>query len=931
MRTLNFASFLLLGFILPELRAQNVGINTTGSAPHSSAGLDIDYTNRGILIPRVALTAANSASPITSPETSLLIYNTATTGTAPNNVFPGYYYWNGSSWSRLDNSNAGDWRLTGNTGIDSTVNYLGTTDGRPLILRTNGIERLRLAATTANSTFLRLTGSTSNQILYNTAGVAAPSVTTRSAGTKVVWYPQVSGTEVDYATGIESFTLWQSIPGNTSSYQHRFYGGTQRLLDIRGDNRTLFYGAGDNVFTAPTSGFVTLNVEGSMFMPSGQSLWLGNTADVGDRLRLHQTGADSYIDFASGFLQFRTGFTNRVRITSDGRVGIGTISPIHILDVNGRMHINNGVIQRGGPAITTTDDLGLYSRVASSAIRYVTNNAPHVWFTDDGAGTTVRMQLDASGNLHVPTGHLRVGNPSAPASTPGASLAALYSTGDEGFAGFQGADVCGGAGANWGLWFPASATGLTYARYDNGGTRSRKLLYTPWMWVPTGATNLIVYLHYNNTLESNSDGVFLEYSTNGTTWIKVTSFSGDGYNASTNGSNTTCNANDAQMAWTNNNWRLSTTSSLGVAGTWIRFRLVGFENESNSSGHFDMYRFLVEINLPSIGGAFAPGNIYAQNNVYAGSNVLLGDLAEYFTVSGRSEAGDVIALDPVMPDRYCVAKGAYNPHVVGIHSANPTLTLNDPNSGIPVALRGRVPVKVCSQNGPIKPGDMLTVSDMSGVAMKATKAGYVIGRALEHFNGEGQGKILCLVENAWYNPNESNARISSGSLEFPKGKTEFVVLDDKVNSKTKVFITFSDDVGGPYWVKKEKGKFVLKISRETQMPVMFDYLVEYGEAEQEENKTSKPEILSMSVEKPADFETGGWQYDPVKKIYWRNVQEPTPEGYVMRPFPEIKPEDLIPPPIPENPEIPGYIIDGVFKPSKIADRYMSVKSADSKK
>jgi hypothetical protein len=78
--------------------AQNVGINSTGAAPDASAILDVASTSKGLLVPRVALTAINAAGPITSPLTSLLVYNTATAGSAPNNVVPGYYYWNGTEW-----------------------------------------------------------------------------------------------------------------------------------------------------------------------------------------------------------------------------------------------------------------------------------------------------------------------------------------------------------------------------------------------------------------------------------------------------------------------------------------------------------------------------------------------------------------------------------------------------------------------------------------------------------------------------------------------------------------------------------------------------------------------------------------------------------------------------------------------------------------
>jgi hypothetical protein len=90
---------LFLGF---TGKGQNVGINDDNSSPKVSAMLDVNSSSKGLLIPRVGLSATNSASPVTTtPETSLLVYNTATTGTAPNNVIPGYYYWNGSSWIGL--------------------------------------------------------------------------------------------------------------------------------------------------------------------------------------------------------------------------------------------------------------------------------------------------------------------------------------------------------------------------------------------------------------------------------------------------------------------------------------------------------------------------------------------------------------------------------------------------------------------------------------------------------------------------------------------------------------------------------------------------------------------------------------------------------------------------------------------------------------
>ena len=53
-----FQLSLLLSFILisSNLSSQSVGINITGATPSSSAMLDIDVTNKGLLIPRVAIT-----------------------------------------------------------------------------------------------------------------------------------------------------------------------------------------------------------------------------------------------------------------------------------------------------------------------------------------------------------------------------------------------------------------------------------------------------------------------------------------------------------------------------------------------------------------------------------------------------------------------------------------------------------------------------------------------------------------------------------------------------------------------------------------------------------------------------------------------------------------------------------------------------------
>ena len=138
----------LLGTLLPlSLTAQNVGIGT--NTPNASAKLEIADANRGILIPRVALTATNNGTtPIatTGASTSLLVYNTATAGTAPNDVTPGFYYWNGSSWVRFRTGAASEWALTGNAGTTPATNFIGTLDAQDFVSRTNNTERMRITS-----------------------------------------------------------------------------------------------------------------------------------------------------------------------------------------------------------------------------------------------------------------------------------------------------------------------------------------------------------------------------------------------------------------------------------------------------------------------------------------------------------------------------------------------------------------------------------------------------------------------------------------------------------------------------------------------------------------------------------------------------------------------------------------------------------------
>jgi hypothetical protein len=130
---------------------QNVLItDNTTSLPDGSSLLELNSTNKGLLIPRVTLQSTTDATTISSPAHSLLVYNTATAGSAPTNIIPGYYYNEGTTiapqWVRIFASNTagGEWKLLGNANTNPTNNFIGTTDNQDLVFRTNNNEKVRV-------------------------------------------------------------------------------------------------------------------------------------------------------------------------------------------------------------------------------------------------------------------------------------------------------------------------------------------------------------------------------------------------------------------------------------------------------------------------------------------------------------------------------------------------------------------------------------------------------------------------------------------------------------------------------------------------------------------------------------------------------------------------------------------------------------------
>lgn len=130
-----FAFILLIGF-QSKVQAQNVAINTTGNDPDESAMLDIVNSSKGLLIPRVSLSSTTDAVTISSPATSLLVYNTNASISGTDADGAGYYYNSGTPaapvWVKLNvqGDRWDDLRVTLDKGSNAaTLDYFSGSSG----------------------------------------------------------------------------------------------------------------------------------------------------------------------------------------------------------------------------------------------------------------------------------------------------------------------------------------------------------------------------------------------------------------------------------------------------------------------------------------------------------------------------------------------------------------------------------------------------------------------------------------------------------------------------------------------------------------------------------------------------------------------------------------------------------------------------------
>ncbi|MGB3948221.1 MAG: hypothetical protein WBM13_09555, partial [Bacteroidia bacterium] len=347
----------------------NIGIGT--ASPEGSAKLDISATDKGVLIPRVSLSATNSPSPITSPSTSLLVYNTATAGTSPNNVTPGFYYWDGSKWVAFAGNGGKDWSLTGNAGTVAGTNFIGTTDNVDWVVKTNNIENVRVTnagrvgiGTSAPSSKLDVEGGVSVGANYSGASAAPTNgmIVEGSIGVGTTSPSSKLDVEGGVSIGV-AYSGSSAAPTNGAIIEGSVGIGTNTpasKLDVEGGAAV---GAGySGTSAAPANGLIVqgsvgigvtapvskLDVEGGVSIGttySGTSAAPSNGAIIEGRLGVGVVAPVSKLDveggvsIGAGYSGTNASPTNGAII--EGNVGIGTFAPMNNLDVEGAVAIGS--------------------------------------------------------------------------------------------------------------------------------------------------------------------------------------------------------------------------------------------------------------------------------------------------------------------------------------------------------------------------------------------------------------------------------------------------------------------------------------------------------------------------------------------------------------------------------------------------------------
>lgn len=374
------------GSAITDLNASNVASGTLGDA--RLPGTMSAKTFTGLITAQAGIQANTPVTllPVdTANEGGEVTLRGANNGVGPawNNVV----FDNSSGHARISLAAGKNLQvLTGGLSVASTMTVSGSGDssfaGRLGIGMTNPADMLEVGGTGQG---IFLNGATSNAVRWAAVGVNAPTFTTRSVGAKLVLYPQVNVTSVDYGFGIDGGTLWSAVPQANSTYFHKWYGGQTELMRLRADGR-LGIGLTDPTYSVESAGEIgSRNANafrarqaayGVMLRNDNADFYLLTTAN-GDPdgtwnayrpYRFNLATGDTYLNSTALYIR-----------QSNGQIGLGTTNPTATL------HLGSGGIRFPDGTLQVSAGLG--------SVGTVTNTIDLILQADSDANGTGEIQL----------------------------------------------------------------------------------------------------------------------------------------------------------------------------------------------------------------------------------------------------------------------------------------------------------------------------------------------------------------------------------------------------------------------------------------------------------------------------------------------------------------------------------------------------------
>jgi hypothetical protein len=129
-----------------------------------------------------------------------------------------------------------------NQGVASTnsVVFAGITTGNTVITSTTSVPNTTNISSVGQGALNvsgDLTMGSAKSIHFPSTSLAAPTFSTRSAGTRIVLYPTLGASATDFAFGMESGGMWSSLDLSTNFF--KWYGGTTLFMTLTGTGMTL--------------------------------------------------------------------------------------------------------------------------------------------------------------------------------------------------------------------------------------------------------------------------------------------------------------------------------------------------------------------------------------------------------------------------------------------------------------------------------------------------------------------------------------------------------------------------------------------------------------------------------------------------------------------------------------------------------------------